>query len=100
MGDRPTFYCDAMAVSLSVFGARIGLGGKKDFSTQTITDEDIDLFLAMSPQHLKAMVNLLKENLDAYERIFGEINLRPDAEALKKAKGEVEIELNGQQGDR
>ena len=33
--------------------------------------------IAMSPQHAKSFLKILKDNLDQYERAFGEINLIP-----------------------
>lgn len=46
----------------------------------------------MSPQHFKAFVRVLTDNLARYERIFGSLNLTPDPEELKRMQTAAEDE--------
>lgn len=53
--------------------------GRFDFNLtleHKIDDRIYDsILISMSPQHAKAMHNLLSQNLAEYERIFGKINI-------------------------
>lgn len=79
----PVFYVNIASASSSVYDFSLLLGNKKD-DTNQFTEDDVELKLIMSPQHAKAFVNVLKEQIQIYERLYGEINLKADPEFLKK----------------
>lgn len=95
MVNKPFYYSDVMGVEMSVFGFRILFGVKKD-PKAPFNPEDVECIIAMSPQHLKSTLNVLKQNLEVYEKLFGEINLEPKQKALEEMKGIVEVGRPGE----
>lgn len=48
-----------------------------NFGQQLGNTLKVNARVAMSPQHAKSFLKILKDNIDQYERTFGEINLIP-----------------------
>lgn len=88
--NKPLFYCNHAEVCTSIYDFRIGFGVKKN-AAAPISNEDIDVYIVMSPQHAKSLVSLLLDNLKAYEKVFGNINLEPDKEALRELNNATKV---------
>ncbi len=79
-------YINNSGVGFSGVDFQIGLGMKKDRNPGALpSPEDIDLFVFMSPQHAKGLIQAFNQALEAYEKIYGEINITPNEEAMQKA---------------
>jgi hypothetical protein len=51
--------------------------------------------VAMSPQHLKALVNSLRETLAAYESVYGELKIPEEDTRPQKSAAEIEAVMKG-----
>lgn len=60
-------YCNESSITMSYYDFRL------NFSENTADDANILGSIAMSPQHAKALLHILAENVKKYEEIFGEI---------------------------
>lgn len=76
----PLYYSNIVGIEASVFDILLNFGLKKDRSTTDIKKEDIDISIVMSPQHAKALLVALSENINKYEVTFGEIIIERKSE--------------------
>lgn len=49
----------------------------------TLSSEELQGTVYMSPQHMKAFAGMLLDHLHQYEAVFGPINLKPNDSALR-----------------
>ena len=72
--EAPHFYANNTQVTISPFDVRLSFGEivKVDLETAKLIVR-LKASIAMSPQHAKAMMLLLKRQLDLYESKFGAI---------------------------
>lgn len=81
-------YTNLINVSLSQFDIALDVCYREGNKVQSQTK------VVMSPQHFKALVHMLMNNLKQYEELFGAINLEANQEVLHRLKdqGIVKIE--------
>jgi hypothetical protein len=78
-------YVNNSGVGFSGVDFQVNLGIKKDRTPGSPPKpEDTDLIVFMSPQHAKQLFLGFQQALQMYEELFGEINLTPSSEAMKK----------------
>lgn len=53
-----------------------------------LTDEDLVAEIIMSPQHTKVFAITISNYVRDYEKIFGEINLEPNQDAITEIKNQ------------
>lgn len=82
-------YVNSVDVSLSNFDLVIKLAAKHPQAPES--DETFG-YVTMSPQHYKAFVAVLVENLNKYEALFGPVNFIANPEALKRIQAEAQVE--------
>lgn len=74
----PVYYCNGVNIRLSIFDVFFVFGQnhpKTNPETKKIEpDFKPDFNLFMSPQHFKALVKIMNDNLKTYEEKFGIIN--------------------------
>lgn len=76
-------YCNQVRMGMSVFDITIDFGQSsttemtQNKSGQTVVPVDFKTRVVMSPQHAKALAQLLAENITRYEKDFGELHLTP-----------------------
>ena len=83
-GQEPTvIYCNQVRISTSVWDVVIDIGQAattemhQGAGGQMVIPVDYKARVMMSPQHAKALNQLLAQNLQQYESLFGEINITP-----------------------
>ena len=86
----PTFnFCYANNAQVTVsnwdFSITFGEGIGTDESGAAMIEQRVRV--SMSPQHMKALVHILRNNLESYERMFGEVRWEP---VNVQAQGEKE----------
>jgi hypothetical protein len=54
---------------------------------------DQQAIVFLSPQHAKALLHVLAENVNMYESLFGEINLEPNKSKLEGLASEGKIQI-------
>lgn len=78
---------DNMEAKYSDFAvvAKNALGFNLDFGQRVPGGKQINIVsrIAMSPQHAKLLLRILKRNVEKYEEDFGEINLPDSAKKVK-----------------
>ena len=81
---KPIHYCNiAQIEGISLNDFRIAFGVIKDMNNPNL-EEDLDFIILTSPQHFKALTAIFNQNLEAYEKIFGEIKMEPNVEAISE----------------
>ncbi|MEK3749438.1 DUF3467 domain-containing protein [Paenibacillus sp. FSL E2-8871] len=80
-------YTNSVSVRISMYDFTLDVGYTDDGTTQ-----DMLTRIAMSPQHFKAMVKMLGANLQAYERVYGEISTAENTDVLKMMEQAYEAE--------
>lgn len=77
-------YVNSAQVSFSTHDFVIELGIKGSNSHPgTLSSEELQGTVYMSPQHMKAFAGMLLDHLHQYEAVFGPINLKPNDSALR-----------------
>jgi hypothetical protein len=86
----PFYYTNNMNVTMSTFDFRVDIGRITESGTE------LQAQVSMSPQHFKALVGVLNQNLANYESLYGPIILEPNTDAIKKLQEEgiVTQEIN------
>lgn len=72
--EKPTYYVNVAHINSTFYDFAIALGVKKNRHMR-VNGEDIDFVVLMSPQHAKEFARLLLDQIENYERLFGEIKL-------------------------
>ncbi|WP_297430602.1 DUF3467 domain-containing protein [Clostridium sp.] len=70
----PVFYANTTSVEVSLYDFKFLFGIKSNTANSEFNPNDINSTIIMSPQHAKALVNVLNENVKKYEETFGHIN--------------------------
>lgn len=84
-------YSNFANIAVSTFDIQMKFGIKSpDSATPESAPDTIVSEIIMSPQHAKVFANVLLENIRNYEKIYGQINLEANEEAVK------EVQRNGQ----
>lgn len=78
--ERRTFYSNKATIGISLFDVRLFFMETNPLDAENPEKECCNI--VMSPQHFKAFVKVVNDNLAAYERVFGPINLEANQEAL------------------
>lgn len=73
----PQYYSNNAMVNMSTFDFKI------DFAIGSPDSFEMLAEVRMSPQHFKAFVGVLNQNLISYEQLFGMINLEPNNDNLQ-----------------
>lgn len=79
----PVYYVNIASAGSNAYDFQLLMGMKKSESPEMLV-EDIDVKLVMSPQHAKSLLEVLKQQVEIYEELYGVINLNADSEAAKK----------------
>lgn len=85
-GNKPVYYVNVANIAFSVYDFILGVGMKKDRTPGTPPkDEDVDAIIIMSPQHAKALSNILLDTVKKYEDLYGTtISLEANPEVQAK----------------
>lgn len=88
LSTKPRYYANIAGVQTCVYDMAFYFGTKKDREEKEDSnlDKDVDLVVLMSPQHAKALANILNEHIQNYEKTFGEIRLEPSQVAVDDNK--------------
>jgi hypothetical protein len=77
-------YIDKMQILPNKFGFNLMMGSSLSADGKSLFE---DFIFGMSPQHLKAMSQILQSQIIVYEKTFGEIKLNPQIqEEVEKTK--------------
>ena len=68
-------YCNSAILRIATFDASLLLSQIKELDGKLVYEDQASIVMSLS--HLKAMVLVLKNSLDAYEQALGEIKLPP-----------------------
>ncbi|AQS04181.1 DUF3467 domain-containing protein [Clostridium beijerinckii] len=75
------YYCNLASIETSNYDFRFNFGRIKESGATAIdakkVEEYMDVEIVMSPQHAKALLQNLSQNLAMYEDTFGTINVIP-----------------------
>jgi len=77
-------YTNQVLVNVSAYDIVLMFCNKRN--GELITPEDAIAEVVMSPQHAKALMLALKQNIVDYERIFGTINIEPNKDAFAEVQ--------------
>ena len=69
------YYSNIVGIDLSAYDLKMNFG--MITNDKQNLDEVIQAQVIMSPQHAKALLGLLAENISRYEETFGTINIDP-----------------------
>ncbi len=82
---KGVMYANSSGVGFSGVDFQIGFGIKKNRTPGSpASPDDVDLFVYISPQQAKGFIQACNQALQAYEEIYGEINITPDNEVIQK----------------
>jgi len=80
----PVLYCNAVRMGMTVWDISMDIG--QAASTEVVqpgpgqpamVPVDYKVRIVMSPQHAKALAQLLLQNVQQYENLFGEVQIQP-----------------------
>ncbi len=84
---KKIIYSNFAMISYSLFDFQIDFGLKLAYRKDDEKDLEELVSLHMSPQHTKAFLNLLMNNVEEYEKTYGEINLKLKGEESNESGG-------------
>lgn len=73
-------YTNIAFIEICAFDFKINFGIASQVNGTTDTNIEYNNQVIMSPQHAKALLYALQENITQYETIFGNINIDPKKE--------------------
>jgi flagellar protein FlaG len=74
--EAPTLYANSVDILISVYDFQLLLGQIEEATEERLTIRAVAK-VAMSPQHAKALANVLAENVSKYEEMFGPLPSAP-----------------------
>lgn len=74
--EKQVIYTNSIGIEASIFDIKLDLKYLSTDDNDKKTTKDL-CEVVMSPQHAKAFSNVLKNTIEAYEKQFGEIELKP-----------------------
>ena len=86
------YYCNVAEMNSSVYDFYF-VFGQKIVPSPGISDEEFRVAIHMSPQHTKALCNILTENIITYEKLYGNIKLDPLKDAVIELKAANKIQV-------
>lgn len=80
-------YANSAQVRMGIFDAQLSFGVHLESEDEDSSENTIEesVRVSMSPQHAKALIQLLATNLKGYEEEFGVINLRGKSQNKEEA---------------
>lgn len=86
--DYRDVYSNSTIVRLSPYDVAVIFGRSVEGADGQGVSED-QVTVVMSPQHTKAFISVLKETFDAYERLFGTVNLPDQIVGAQRSSDEI-----------
>ncbi|GAB6180972.1 hypothetical protein JCM14036_22910 [Desulfotomaculum defluvii] len=78
-------YSNQVAMQMSVFDIRFAFANRNGGNqAESVNPDEVVAEIIMSPQHAKAFLLALTQNIRDYESLFGVINIEPNKEFLSE----------------
>lgn len=81
--EAPTFYANNLLLQSTVWDVRLGFGMLSETTEDTITVRSV-VNIMLSPQHAKAVSDILRKQIEHYEANYGRIPSDPRAAVIQE----------------